>query len=195
MGRLIKASLAIAVGLAVVLGLASCGSGSDAKLLAGNTAKEITENLDAVKQLAAEGECVSAEDAARQVATQVDSLHGIDPKLKETLEKGAVTLQEVVERCTEEETEASELEEDEEEPETTETEEVEPKKKPKKDEKETKAPPAKEPKTEKETKPPAEPPEPPGHEGEAPPGQEESTTPSGGIGPGSEATPPAAEGD
>ena len=49
---------------AVALALASCGSGSDAKLLPGNTAQEITENLDSVKQLAAEGECVAAEDAA-----------------------------------------------------------------------------------------------------------------------------------
>jgi chemotaxis protein histidine kinase CheA len=194
MGRLITVLLTLAVGSAAALGLVSCGSGSDAKLLAGNTAKEITENLDAVKQLASEGECVSAEDAAQQVATQVDGLRGIDPKLKETLEQGAVKLQEVVEHCTEEEAEESEFEEDEEEPETTETEE-EPKKKPQKTEKETAAPPAKEPKTEKETKPPSEPPEPPGHEAEAPPTHEEGGPPSGGIGPGAEATPPSEEGD
>ena len=194
MGRLTTLLLALVVGSAATLGLASCGSGSDAKLLAGNTANEITENLDAVKQLAAEGECVSAEDAAQQVATQVDGLRGIDPKLKETLEQGAVKLNEVVEQCTEEEAEEAEIAEDEEEPETTETEEEPKKKKPEKTEKEA-APPAKEPKTEKETKPPAEPPEPPGHEGEAPPGHEESEPPSGGIGPGAEATPPAGEGD
>ena len=45
-------TLALALGVAVALGLASCGGGEDAKLLPGNTAAEITENLDRVKQYA-----------------------------------------------------------------------------------------------------------------------------------------------
>jgi outer membrane biosynthesis protein TonB len=193
MSRLIAAIVSLLVGIAVAVGLAACGSGSDAKLLAGNTAQEITENLDAVKQLAAEHECVSAEDAAQQVATQVDGLEGIDPKLKETLEKGAVRLNEVVDRCEEEEEPEETTELEEEEPETSESEEEEPKKKQKPEKQAT--PPAKESKPEKETGPPAEPPEPPGHGGEAPPGHEEGGgTPSGGIGPGSEAGPQGGEG-
>ena len=42
-------SLALALGVAAALALVSCG-GEDAKLLPGNTAAEITENLDRVKQ-------------------------------------------------------------------------------------------------------------------------------------------------
>src|SRR3954447_15816844 len=102
MGRLTAAMLAVLLGAAAAVALVACGSGSDAKLLPGNTAQEITENLDSVEQLAGEGECVGAEDAAQEIATQVDGLEGIDPKLKETLEQGAERLNEVVARCSQE---------------------------------------------------------------------------------------------
>ena len=59
------------------------------KLLPGATAKEITENLDTVKQLASEGECIGAADAAEEVSAQVEALDGVDPKLKQALERGA----------------------------------------------------------------------------------------------------------
>jgi hypothetical protein len=104
MSRAATSALSVALGLAVAIALASCGGG-DAKLLPGTTAKEITENLESIRVLAAEGECVDAEDAAQEVSTQVEELQGIDPKLKEELQKGATTLNEVVLTCTEATTE------------------------------------------------------------------------------------------
>ena len=105
MTRAATSALALALGLAAALALASCGGGSDAKLLPGTTAREITENLESVRELAAEGECVDAQDAALEVSTQVEDLQGIDPKLKEALQDGAARLNEVVLTCTEETTE------------------------------------------------------------------------------------------
>lgn len=99
-------TLALALGIAAALGLASCGGGEDAKLLPGNTAAEITENLDRVKQYAEEGECVGAEDAVAEVNAQVEGLSGVDPKLVEALQRGAARLSEVIATCDEEETEA-----------------------------------------------------------------------------------------
>ena len=99
-------TLALALGVAAALGLASCGGGKDAKLLPGNTAAEITENLDRVKQYAEEGECVGAEDAVAEVNAQVEGLTGVDPKLVEALQRGAARLREVIASCDEEETEA-----------------------------------------------------------------------------------------
>ena len=97
--------IALAVGVAAALGLVSCGGGEDAKLLPGNTAAEITENLDRVKQYAEEGECIGAEDAVAEVNAQVEGLTGVDPKLVEALERGSTRLSEVVAGCDEEETE------------------------------------------------------------------------------------------
>ena len=104
--QLAISTLALALGAAAALGLASCGGGEDAKLLPGNTAAEITENLDRVKQYAEEGECVGAEDAVSEVNSQVEGLTGVDPKLVEALERGATRLSEVIASCDEEETEA-----------------------------------------------------------------------------------------
>jgi hypothetical protein len=104
--QLAISTLALAFGAAAVLGLVSCGGGEDAKLLPGNTAAEITENLDRVKQYAEEGECVGAEDAVAEVNAQVEGLTGVDPKLVEALERGATRLSEVVAGCQEEDTEA-----------------------------------------------------------------------------------------
>ena len=101
MPRVAASLLALALGLAAALALASCGGGSDAKLLAGNTAQEISENLDSVQQLVDEGECVGAEDAALTVSTQVEAVEGIDPELKQALQKGAERLNEVVDTCEE----------------------------------------------------------------------------------------------
>jgi hypothetical protein len=104
--QLAISTLALTLGAAAALGLASCGGGEDAKLLPGNTATEITENLDRVKQYAEEGECVGAEDAVSEVNSQVEGLTGVDPKLVEALERGATRLSEVIASCDEEETEA-----------------------------------------------------------------------------------------
>jgi hypothetical protein len=174
--------LALAAGLAVAIALASCG-GEDAKLLPGNTAREIDENLDAVRRLAEDGECIEAEDAALQVSTQVEALSGIDPKLKEALRNGAARLNEVVSTCVET-TEGTVEEETA--PTTTETTEERAGKGKGQKKSEPEEGGAEE---EREAKPPTEAPssgEAKGNEGEPEPAEEEGGQ-SGGIGPGSAA--------
>jgi outer membrane biosynthesis protein TonB len=95
----IAAPLAFSLALVAALALTSCGGGDDARLLPGATAREITANLDAVEQLAEEGECAGAEGAAEEVSTQVEALQGIEPELKRALEQGAARLNEVVVGC------------------------------------------------------------------------------------------------
>jgi outer membrane biosynthesis protein TonB len=99
-------TLVIALGASAAIALASCGGGEDAKLLPGATAQEITENLDAVEQLAGEGECIGAANAAQEVSTQVEELGGVDAELKQSLQRGAARLNEVVAGCNETTTEA-----------------------------------------------------------------------------------------
>jgi len=180
-------TLALAAVAAVVL--VSCGGGEDAKLLPGNTAQEITENLDRVQQYAEEGECVGAEDAVGEVTAQVEALKEVDPKLEEALRRGAARLGEVVASCEEETTEtASPTEES---PSTEETEQIPPgqeKKLEKEREKEAKDLEKEEEKAEKEAEkaekeaPPAE-----GPAEKAPPvtpsGEGGGTGASGGVGP------------
>jgi len=103
--RLAAFVIALSLGAATAVSLASCGGGENAKLLPGSTAQEITENLDLVKQYAEEGECVGAADAVGEVSTQVEALNGVDPKLKQALQRGAARLDEVIATC-EESTEA-----------------------------------------------------------------------------------------
>jgi len=97
--------LAIGFTAAATLSLAACG-GEDAKLLPGETAREITANLDTVQQLSDEGDCIGAESAAQQVGEQIEALQGVDAKLKRALESGAVRLEEVIASCEESTTEA-----------------------------------------------------------------------------------------
>jgi len=182
--------LALGLGAAAAVALVSCGGGSDAKLLPGETAQEISENLDSVQRLVDEGECIGAEDAALEVSAQVEALKDIDPKLKRVLEQGAGRLNEVIDTCTET---TEDTIEEEAVPETTETVEEEPEKKEKKPKKPEKEPEETLPE-EEESAPPAENELPPqangeakGHEKEPPPAEEEGGEPSGGIGPGSAA--------
>jgi hypothetical protein len=98
--------LALALGAGATMALASCGGGEDAKLLPGDTAAEITENLDRVQQYAEEEECVGAENAVAEVNNQIESLSGVDAKLVNALRHGAQRLEEVVASCEEDETEA-----------------------------------------------------------------------------------------
>ncbi len=100
MRRPAQSALALALGVTALLGLASCG-GEDAQLLPGETAHEITENLDRVRAFASEGECVAAADAAQEVAIQVESVQGVDPKLKRALEAGTIRLEEAIADCEE----------------------------------------------------------------------------------------------
>jgi hypothetical protein len=105
MPRLPRPLLTIGFIATVALTLVACG-GEDAKLLPGETAREITANLDTVQQLSEEGDCVGAESAARQVGEQIEALQGVDVKLKRALEEGAARLEEVIATCEESTTEA-----------------------------------------------------------------------------------------
>lgn len=105
MGRLSAFLLALILGGAGAVALTSCGGGSNAKLLPGSTASQIESNLDQVKQLAAEGECIGAEDSVAAIAGEVEELKNVDAKLKAALEEGTERLGEVVSRCEEEATE------------------------------------------------------------------------------------------
>jgi hypothetical protein len=109
MGRLSAFLLALLLGAASSVMLASCGGGSDAELLPGTTASEIESNLDQVQQLSAEKDCIGAEDAVAEVAAEVEELKEVDLKLKAALQEGTEKLSEAVSRCqeTEEETEPS----------------------------------------------------------------------------------------
>jgi DNA repair exonuclease SbcCD ATPase subunit len=109
MGRLSAFLLALILGGVSAVALASCGGGSDAKLLPGSTASQIESNLDQVKQLVAEGECIGAENSVAAVAGEVEELKNVDVKLKTALEEGTERLSEVVAQCqeAEEETEPS----------------------------------------------------------------------------------------
>jgi len=102
MGRLSALLLALFLGGAGAVALASCGGGSDAKLLPEPTANQIESNLDEVRQLAAADDCIGAEDAVATVAAEVEELNNVAPKLKTALEEGAAKLSEVVGRCEEE---------------------------------------------------------------------------------------------
>jgi hypothetical protein len=148
MARLSALLLAFLLGAAGALGLVSCGGGSDADLLPGTTADQIESNLDQVRELAAEEDCIGAEDAVATVTAEVEELEGVDLKLKAALQEGTAKLSEVVGRCEEETT----SEEAEPELETDVEPEVEDEKKPKKDKpkKETEEPEAEEETTEEE---------------------------------------------
>jgi hypothetical protein len=100
MPRSPRSPLVLALAAAASVALVACG-GEDAKLLPGETAREITANLDTVQQLSTEGDCVGAESAAQQVGEQIEALRGVDPKLKRALEDGAARLEEVIADCEE----------------------------------------------------------------------------------------------
>jgi hypothetical protein len=182
MGRLSASLLALALAATAALGVSACG-GNGSDLLPGTTATEINSNLDEVRQLVSEGDCVGASGAASSVSTQVEQLGGVDAKLKEALSEGASRLNEVVARCQEGPSEAEEDEqaaiEAEEQAAAEEAEEAS--QKPKKEKEKAAG------KPEKEDVPPAES---PGQEKkeegeeEAPPVEAEGEGQSGGVGPG-----------
>lgn len=188
MGRLSAPLLVFAAAALAAVAISACG-GDSADLLPGKTASEIESNLDQVAQLAGEGECVGAENAAQEVSAEVEALGGVDAKLKQALSEGASRLNEVVAGCEEAEPE-EELEPFEPE------EELEPAEKAKKEKAEKPVKPGKE-KPEAETEEPEEttsPALPPQSHGKGkgleeapetttPPAEE---TPSGGVGPGTE---------
>jgi flagellar biosynthesis GTPase FlhF len=101
MGRFSALTLALILGGVSVVALASCGGGSDAKLLPGTTANQIESNLDQVKVLVESGDCIGAEDAVAEVSAEVEELN-VAAKLKGALQEGTARLSEVVSRCEEE---------------------------------------------------------------------------------------------
>ncbi len=179
--------LALALAGVTALGLVACGGGDGAELLPGDTAREINSNLDQVEQLASEGDCVGAEDAALEVSTEIGALGGVDAKLKRALREGATRLNEVVAGCEETTTEETvpTIEEAEEAPEEEEKDKSEKPKKPKKEAEEAPeeapAKPTLPPQAEGEPKGPEE------GEEEAPPVEPGGGPPSGGVGPGAPA--------
>jgi hypothetical protein len=191
MPRLPASLLALGLGAAAAVALVACG-GEDAKLLPGQTAREITANLETVKQLTDEGDCLGAESAARQVSEQIEALSGVDRKLKQALQGGAERLNEAIAGCEEASLEAiapaevpAENESSEERAAGAEEKEAKEFEKPRKQEKEVPAAPEgpKTPPSQSEAKeaPPA------GGSEEAPPPE---VSPSGGVSPGE----PAGEG-
>jgi outer membrane biosynthesis protein TonB len=191
MGRLSASLIALALA-AAALGLAACGS-DDAELLPGDTANEINANLNRVEQLATEGDCVGAADAAAAVSSQVEALGGVDAELKRALSEGAARLNEVVAGCEE-----VEVEEEEEEPTIEPAEEPEDEEKPDKSEKEEERE-AEEGETTQTLPPQAEGKakghEKPEEEAVPPVESEDGDTPSGGLGPGEPAEGSDEEGD
>jgi|SRR6188768_1669376 len=101
MGRFSALMLALILGGAGTVALASCGGGSDAKLLPGTTASQIESNLDQVQSLVENGDCVGAEDAVAEVSAEVEEVN-VAAKLKGALQEGTAKLSEVVSRCEEE---------------------------------------------------------------------------------------------
>lgn len=188
MGRLNAPLIALVLGAAAALGLVACGGGDNADLLPGETASEINSNIDQVERLVSEGDCVGAEDASAAVSGQIESLQGVDAKLKRALTEGAARLNEVVSECeeeaTEETTEEFEPSEEELEAEEREEREAKEKEKPEKEKPEKETPEE----SEEEGEGPNLPPQSEGkgeEKGGGPP--EETEPPSGGVGPGVEA--------
>jgi len=99
--RLSALMLALLFGAASTVALASCGGGSDAKLLPGTTASQIESNLDQIKALVASEDCVGAENAVGEVEAEVEELN-VAAKLWVALQEGTERLSEVVSRCDEE---------------------------------------------------------------------------------------------
>ena len=185
-------SLPIVLFLTIVAGvtLSACG-GSNPKLLPGTTATQINANLDEVKRLAEEEDCIGAENAAAAVQEEIDALEGVDAKLKQALVQGAERLNSVVGACEESGLAAEEEAREAEEAERAEEEEQEEKEgKPRKSEKSGQEKEAEEEPAEGNEG--GKPSQPGGEEegGEEQPAEEGGESGSGGIGPGT----PAGEG-
>jgi hypothetical protein len=101
MARLSPLLVVFLLGAGGAVSLASCGGGN-AELLPGTTAEQIESNLNLVEELAANEDCIGAEDAVAEVAAEVEELEGVDLKLKTALQEGTARLSEVVSSCEEE---------------------------------------------------------------------------------------------
>jgi len=122
MGRPRAVSIVCALALGATLTLSACG-GESADLLPGKTAAQINQNLDKVRAFVEEGDCAGAESAVTEVSEEVDSLGGVDKKLKAALRQGTSRLDEVVSSCGEKALAEAEQEREDEEAEIAEQEE------------------------------------------------------------------------
>ena len=89
--------VALAAGVAVAVGLVSCGSRDEKGLLPGSNAQQILDNLDQVQADAAAGDCSGAAEEVAAVQNQIDDLPAsVDPELRSRLEQGAQRLEDLV---------------------------------------------------------------------------------------------------
>jgi hypothetical protein len=89
--------VALAAGVAVAVGLVSCGSRDEKGLLPGENAREIVANLNQVQEDAANGDCTSAAGEVAAIQDQIDRLpDSVDPELRARLEDGAQQLADLV---------------------------------------------------------------------------------------------------
>jgi hypothetical protein len=87
--------VALAAGVAVAVGLVSCGS--DKGLLPGDNAQQIIDNLNQVEQDAANGDCDAAAEHAAEVRTQIEALgNDVNAQLRQRLSEGADRLENVI---------------------------------------------------------------------------------------------------
>jgi len=89
-----RARAALATAAVAVCGGLLAGCGEDrSNLLPGETVKEISANLDRVRELADSGDCPGAVTAAQEVTRQVEGLGpAVDRRLKRSLRDGVTQL-------------------------------------------------------------------------------------------------------
>lgn len=91
-GARIRAAIVGVLILPGVLLLAGCAE-DRSHLLPGTTVEEISTNLDLVRDLADQDDCLGAIDAAQQVTRQIESLGtAVDARLRRSLREGASRL-------------------------------------------------------------------------------------------------------
>jgi hypothetical protein len=89
--------LALAAGIAVAVGLVSCGTRDEKGLLPGNNAQQIVDNLNQVEQDTANGDCEAAAAHADEVRSQIETLgNDVNAQLKQRLIDGVDRLQTLI---------------------------------------------------------------------------------------------------
>jgi hypothetical protein len=89
--------VALAAGVAVAVGLVSCGSRDEKGLLPGDNAREIVANLNQVQEDAANGDCTAAAGEVAAIQDDIARLpDSVDSELRARLEGGARQLADLV---------------------------------------------------------------------------------------------------
>jgi hypothetical protein len=95
--RLALPILALALGVAVAVGMVSCGGRDEKGLLPGENAQQIVDNLNQVEQDTANGDCELALQHAKAVQTQIGELgNDVNAQLKQRLADGAAKLEQLI---------------------------------------------------------------------------------------------------